>query len=172
MYGPRLTPTAIDGVHPDHHHRRPNHATLSKPAKSTPTVVDDNCFGGAQLLAQFSHLRSACDNTTAIYSAALNMAFDSRTDSLYHAANNGRVEIQSIIGNGYNSSNAITMRVHNPGDQAVRMVVPQGTMVEQQTWTGKQNLVVNDDVGIDIEPGQTGAFLACLRQRQRRYPQR
>ena len=123
-------------------------------------VVDDNRnLGGAQLLAQFSHLRSARDNTTAIYSpAALNMAFDSRTDSLYHAASTGKVEIESIVGNGYNSANAITMRVRNPGNQAVRMVVPRGTMVEQQTWTGKQNLVVNDDVWIDIEPGQTGAF--------------
>jgi hypothetical protein len=123
-------------------------------------VVDDTRnLGGAQLLAQFSHLRSARDNTTAIYSpAALNMTYESRTDSLYHAANTGKVEIQSIIGNGYNRSNAITMRVHNPGNQAVRMVVPRGTMVEQQTWTGKQNLVVNDDVWIDIEPGQTGAF--------------
>jgi hypothetical protein len=123
-------------------------------------VVDDNRnLGGAQLLAQFSHLRSARDNTTAIYSpAALNMAFESRTDSLYHAASTGKVEIESIVGNGYNSANAITMRVRNPGNQAVRMVVPRGTMVEQQTWTGKQNLVVNDDVWIDIEPGQTGAF--------------
>jgi len=123
-------------------------------------VVDDSRnLGGAQLLAQFSHLRSARDNTTAIYSpAALNMTYASRTDSLYHAASTGKVEIESIVGNGYNRSNAITMRVRNPGDQAVRMVVPRGTMVEQQTWTGKQNLVVNDDVWIDIEPGQTGAF--------------
>jgi hypothetical protein len=123
-------------------------------------MVDDNRnLGGAQLLAQFSHLRSARDNTTAIYSpAALNMTYASRTDSLYHAASTGKVEIESIIGNGYNRSNAITMRVRNPGNQAVRMVVPRGTMVEQQTWTGKQNLVVNDDVWIDIEPGQTGAF--------------
>jgi hypothetical protein len=123
-------------------------------------VVDDSRnLGGAQLLAQFSHLRSARDNTTAIYSpAALNMTYASRTDSLYHAASTGKVEIESIVGNGYNSSNAITMRVRNPGNQAVRMVVPRGTMVEQQTWTGKQNLVVNDDVWIDIEPGQTGAF--------------
>ena len=123
-------------------------------------VVDDSRnLGGAQLLAQFSHLRSARDNTTAIYSpAALNMTYASRTDSLYHAASTGKVEIESIVGNGYNSSNAITMRVRNPGNQPVRMVVPRGTMVEQQTWTGKQNLVVNDDVWIDIEPGQTGAF--------------
>ena len=79
-------------------------------------VVDDTRnLGGAQLLAQFSHLRSARDNTTAIYSpAALNMTYESRTDSLYHAANTGKVEIQSIIGNGYNRSNAITMQVHNP----------------------------------------------------------
>ena len=123
-------------------------------------VVDDSRnLGGAQLLAQFSHLRSARDNTTAIYSpAALNMTYASRTDSLYHAASTGKVEIESIVGNGYNRSNAITMRVRNPGNQAVRMVVPRGTMVEQQTWTGKQNLVVNDDVWIDIEPGQTGVF--------------
>ena len=124
-------------------------------------VVDDTRnLGGAQLLAQFSHLRSARDNTTAIYSpAALNMTYESRTDSLYHAANTGKVEIQSIIGNGYNRYNAITMQVHNPGNQAVRMVVPRGTMVEQQTWTGKQNLVVNDDVWIDIEPAKPALFL-------------
>ena len=55
-------------------------------------VVDDNRnIGGAQLLAQFSHLRSQRDNTTAIYSpAALNMTFESRTDSLYHAASKGK----------------------------------------------------------------------------------
>ena len=122
-------------------------------------MVDDNRLGGAQLLAQFSHLRSARDNTTAIYSpAALNMAFDSRTDSLYHAANNGRVEIQSIVGNGYDSSDAVRMDVHNPGPTTVRMVVPRGTMLEQQTWTGKQNLVVKEDVWIEIQPGQTGNF--------------
>ena len=50
------------------------------------------------------------------------------------------------------------MQVHNPGQQPVRVVVPQGTMVEQQTWTGKQNLVVKEDVWIDIQPGQTGNF--------------
>jgi hypothetical protein len=123
-------------------------------------VVDDNRnLGGAQLIAQFSHLRSARDNTTAIYTpAALNMTYESRTDSLYHAASNGKVEIQSIIGNGYNRANAITMQVRNPGNQAVRMVVPRGTMVEQQTWNGNQNLVVKEDVWIDIQPGQTGTF--------------
>jgi hypothetical protein len=50
------------------------------------------------------------------------------------------------------------MQVHNPGQHSVRVVVPQGTMVEQQTWTGKQNLVVKEDVWISIEPGQTGTF--------------
>ena len=157
-----MTLTATDGSAPG----SPSPATdptltSSKLAKVYPNlVVDDNRFlGGAQLLAQFSHLRSARDNTTAIYSpAALNMAFDSRTDSLYHAANNGRVEIQSIVGNGYDNAGAVRMDVHNPGPTAVRMVVPRGTMFEQQTWTGKQNLVVKEDVWIEIEPGQTGNF--------------
>jgi hypothetical protein len=123
-------------------------------------VVDDNRnIGGAQLLAQFSHLRSQRDNTTAIYSpAALNMTFESRTDTLYHAANQGQVEIRSITGKGYDRANAIQMQVHNPSSQPVRVVVPQGTLVEQQTWTGKQNLVVKEDVWIDIQPGQTGSF--------------
>ncbi|MGY8729110.1 MAG: hypothetical protein ACKVKS_07820, partial [Candidatus Poseidoniales archaeon] len=50
-------------------------------------VEDAQNLGGTQLLAQFSHLRSARDNTTAIYSpAALNMTFESRVDSVYHAA--------------------------------------------------------------------------------------
>jgi len=123
-------------------------------------VVDDNRnIGGAQLLAQFSHLRSQRDNTTAIYSpAALNMTFESRTDTLYHAANQGQVEIRSITGKGYDRANAIQMQVHNPTPQPVHVVVPQGTLVEQQTWTGKQNLVVKEDVWIDIQPGQTGSF--------------
>jgi hypothetical protein len=123
-------------------------------------VVDDNRnIGGAQLLAQFSHLRSQRDNTTAIYSpAALNMTFESRTDTLYHAANQGQVEIRSITGKGYDRANAIQMQVHNPSSLPVRVVVPQGTLVEQQTWTGKQNLVVKEDVWIDIQPGQTGSF--------------
>ena len=126
-----------------------------------PTLlVDDNRFlGGAQLLAQFSHLRSARDNTTAIYSpAALNMTYESRTDSLYHAASTGQVEIQSIIGNGFDQADAVSMRVHNPSSDTVRGR-PRGTMVEQQTWTSKQNLVVKEDVWIEIEPGQTGNFL-------------
>ncbi len=123
-------------------------------------MVDDNRnLGGAQLLAQFSHLRSARDNTTAIYSpAALNMTYASRTDSLYHAASTGKVEIESIIGNGHDRANAITVRINNPGQQPVRMVVPQGTMFEQQSWNGKHNLVVKEDVWIDIQPGQTGTF--------------
>ena len=89
---------------------------------------------------------------------ALNMSFESRTDSLFHAANTGRVEIKSIVGDGYDACDAVRMDVHNPGPTAVRMVVPRGTMVEQQTWTGKQNLVVKEDVWIEIEPGQTGNF--------------
>ena len=123
-------------------------------------VVDDNrCIGGAQLMAQFSHLRSQRDNTTAIYSpAALNMAFDTRTDGLYHAASTGMVTIESIVGSGHDRANAITMRIANPGQNVVRVVVPQGTMFEQQAWTGKQNLVVKEDVWIDIQPGQTGNF--------------
>jgi hypothetical protein len=155
-HGDRRERTRIRNITED----RPN-MFVSETRRVYPNLVVDDSrnLGGAQLLAQFSHLRSARDNTTAIYSpAALNMTYASRTDSLYHAASTGKVEIESIVGNGYNSSNAITMRVRNPGNQAVRMVVPRGTMVEQQTWTGKQNLVVNDDVWIDIEPGQTGAF--------------
>ena len=62
-------------------------------------------LGGTQLLAQFSHLRSARDNTTAIYSpAALNMSFESRADSVYHAARTGQIEIESITGSGYDSA--------------------------------------------------------------------
>jgi len=155
-HGDRRERTRIRNITED----RPN-MFVSETRRVYPNLVVDDSrnLGGAQLLAQFSHLRSARDNTTAIYSpAALNMTYASRTDSLYHAASTGKVEIESIVGNGYNRSNAITMRVRNPGNQAVRMVVPRGTMVEQQTWTGKQNLVVNDDVWIDIEPGQTGAF--------------
>ena len=64
-------------------------------------------LGGTQLLAQFSHLRSARDNTTAIYSpAALNMTFESRVDSVYHAARTAKSKFDSITGNGFNSANA------------------------------------------------------------------
>jgi len=122
-------------------------------------VNDDRCLGGTQLIAQFSHLRSARDNTTAVYSpAALNMTFESRTDSLYHAASQGLVTIEGIVGNGYDSSNAIQMNINNRSANVVRVVVPQGTMIEQQTWNGNQNLVVKEDVWIEIEPGQTGTF--------------
>ena len=116
-------------------------------------------LGGTQLLAQFSHLRSARDNTTAIFSpAALNMSFESRTDSVYHAARSGQIQIDSITGNGFNSANAIQMRLTNTSSNHVRVVVPQGTMFEQQHWNGNQNLVVKEDVWIDIQPGQTGNF--------------
>ena len=57
-------------------------------------------LGGTQLLAQFSHLRSARDNTTAIYSpAALNMSFESRVDSVYHAAESCLLvfDVQAVI---------------------------------------------------------------------------
>ena len=122
-------------------------------------VEDAQSLGGAQLLAQFSHLRSERDNTTAIYSpAALNMTFESRTDSLYHAARLGQVQIQSITGNGFDSGDAVQMHITNSSSNPVHLVVPQGTMIEQQTWTGKQNLVVKEDVWIDIQPGQTGSF--------------
>ena len=122
-------------------------------------VNDDRCLGGTQLIAQFSHLRSARDNTTAVYSpAALNMTFESRTDSLYHAAAQGLVTIEGIVGNGYDSSNAIQMNINNRSANVVRVVVPQGTMIEQQTWNGNQNLVVKEDVWIEIQPGQTGTF--------------
>jgi hypothetical protein len=126
-----------------------------------PNLTEDNnrFLGGVQLLAQFSHLRSVRDNTTAIYTpAALNMTYESRTDSLYQAATSGQVNIESVIGNGHDRSNAITMRINNPGQQPLRMVVPQGTMFEQQSWNGMQNLVVKEDVWIDIQPGQTGTF--------------
>jgi hypothetical protein len=122
--------------------------------------IDNNkCIGGAQLLAQFSHLRSVRENTTAMYSpAALNMTFSSRTDSLYHAAKTGQVFIENIVGNGHNRVDAIQMDIHNPSSEVIKMIVPKGAMFEQVTWNGYQNLVVNDDVWIEIQPGQTGNF--------------
>ena len=122
--------------------------------------VDHNkCIGGAQLIAQFSHLRSVRDNSSAIYSpAALNMSVTSRADSLFNAAKTGLVHIESVIGDGHDSPNAIRMDIHNPGHTTVRCVVPQGAMFEQITWNGKQNLVVKQDVWIEIQPGQTGNF--------------
>ena len=86
-------------------------------------VVDDNRnIGGAQLLAQFSHLRSQRDNTTAIYSpAALNMTFESRTDTLYHAANHGQVEIRSITGKGYDRANACLLYTSDAADDSLRV---------------------------------------------------
>ena len=122
-------------------------------------VEDAQNLGGTQLLAQFSHLRSARDNTTAIYSpAALNMTFESRVDSVYHAARTGQIQIDSITGNGFNSADAIQMKITNSSVNPVRIVVPQGTMFEQQNWNGNQNLVVKEDVWIDIQPGQSGTF--------------
>ena len=122
-------------------------------------VEDAQNLGGTQLLAQFSHLRSARDNTTAIYSpAALNMSFESRVDSVYHAARTGQIQIESITGNGFNSADAIQMKITNSSVNPVRIVVPQGTMFEQQNWNGNQNLVVKEDVWIDIQPGQSGTF--------------
>ncbi len=122
-------------------------------------VEDAQNLGGTQLLAQFSHLRSARDNTTAIYSpAALNMTFESRVDSVYHAARTGQIQIDSITGNGFNSANALQMEITNSSSNPVRIVVPQGTMFEQQNWNGNQNLVVKEDVWIDIQPGQSGTF--------------
>ena len=122
-------------------------------------VEDAQNLGGTQLLAQFSHLRSARDNTTAIYSpAALNMTFESRVDSVYHAARTGQIQINSITGNGFNSADALQMEITNSSSNPVRIVVPQGTMFEQQNWNGNQNLVVKEDVWIDIQPGQSGTF--------------
>jgi hypothetical protein len=122
-------------------------------------VEDAQNLGGTQLLAQFSHLRSARDNTTAIYSpAALNMTFESRVDSVYHAARTGQIQIDSITGNGFNSADALQMEITNSSSNPVRIVVPQGTMFEQQNWNGNQNLVVKEDVWIDIQPGQSGTF--------------
>lgn len=122
-------------------------------------VEDVRNLGGTQLLAQFSHLRSERDNTTAIYSpAALNMSFESRVDSVYHAARTGQIQIDSIIGNGFDSANAVQMELTNSSSSPVRIVVPRGTMFEQQNWNGNQNLVVKEDVWIDIQPGQSGTF--------------
>jgi len=163
-----------EGTPLDHHSRRRERTRIvhdgrqqrpelfySQTQALYPNLTEDNnrFLGGVQLLAQFSHLRSVRDNTTAIYTpAALNMNYESRTDSLYHAASSGKVEIESVIGNGHDRANAITMSINNPGQQPVRMVVPRGTMFEQQSWNGMQNLVVKEDVWIDIQPGQTGTF--------------
>ncbi|MAE78517.1 MAG: hypothetical protein CL967_01905 [Euryarchaeota archaeon] len=122
-------------------------------------VEDVRNLGGTQLLAQFSHLRSERDNTTAIYSpAALNMSFESRVDSVYHAARTGQIQIDSITGNGFDCANAVQMELTNSSSSPVRIVVPRGTMFEQQNWNGNQNLVVKEDVWIDIQPGQSGTF--------------
>lgn len=169
-----ITDEHEEGTPLDHHSRRRERTRIvhdgrqqrpelfySQTQTLYPNLTEDNnrFLGGVQLLAQFSHLRSVRDNTTAIYTpAALNMNYESRTDSLYHAASTGQVEIESVIGDGHDSANAITMSINNPGQQPVRMVVPQGTMFEQQSWNGMQNLVVKEDVWIDIAPGQTGTF--------------
>ena len=146
------------------------HAYVEQAREVYPNlVVDDNRFlGGAQLLAQFSHLRSARDNTTAIYSpAALNMAFDSRTDSLYHAANNGRVEIQSIVGDGYDNAGAVRMDVHNPGPTAVRMVVPAAPCSNSRpgpasrTWWSRKTCGLKSS---PVKPGTSPCLLSAPTQ--------
>ena len=50
------------------------------------------------------------------------------------------------------------MELTNSSSSPVRIVVPRGTMFEQQNWNGNQNLVVKEDVWIDIQPGQSGTF--------------
>ena len=57
-----------------------------------------------------------------------------------------------------NSADAMQMEITNSSSNPVRIVVPQGTMFEQQNWNGNQNLVVKEDVWIDIQPGQSGTF--------------
>jgi hypothetical protein len=86
------------------------------------------------------------------------MSFESRVDSVYHAARTGQVQIDSITGNGFDSSNAVQMELTNSSSSPVRIVVPRGTMFEQKNWNGNQNLVVKEDVWIDIQPGQSGTF--------------
>ena len=86
------------------------------------------------------------------------MSFESRVDSVYHAARTGQIQIDSITGNGFDCANAVQMELTNSSSSPVRIVVPRGTMFEQQNWNGNQNLVVKEDVWIDIQPGQSGTF--------------
>jgi hypothetical protein len=119
----------------------------------------DQYLGGRMVLAQNSFLRSQRDGKPGLYSpAALNLRVDEGTDTLYHMVKAGSLEMLECIGNGYNSDDALQLKVSNNTGERIRFRVPQGMMFEQAGWTGNQNLVVPSDQWYEIGPGEEQSF--------------
>lgn len=119
----------------------------------------DQYLGGRMVLAQNSFLRSQRDGKSGLCSpSALNLKVDESTDTLYHMVKAGSLEMLECIGNGYNSDDALQLRISNKTSERIRFRVPQGMMFEQSDWTGNQNLVVPDDQWYEIGPGEEQSF--------------
>jgi len=119
----------------------------------------DHYLGGRMVLTQNSFLRSQRDGKPGLYSpAALNMKVEDRMDSLYHKVKTGFLEILECVGDGYNSDDALQLRISNNSDERVRFCLPKGTMFEQSEWTGNQNLVVPSEQWYEIGPGEEQSF--------------
>jgi len=152
----------IDGVN---HRDMSNEKTRDKFTEASHRVYHDihhapeNYLGGRMLLAQTSLLRSQRDKKPGLYSpAALNMSVWNNSQSLYNLVKQGNLEIIECIGDGFNSDDAIQLKIQNKSTQRVRFNVPKGMMFEQSSWTGNQNLVVPDEQWFEIGPGEEQNF--------------
>ena len=153
----------VDGV--DSNSLTDDHTSREKFAEAASNVYSDlhhapdQYLGGRMVLAQNSFLRSQRDGKPGLYSpAALNLSIEEGTDTLYHMVKAGSLEMLECVGNGYNSDDALQLRISNTTGERIRFRVPQGMMFEQADWTGNQNLVVPDDQWYEIGPGEEQSF--------------
>ncbi len=119
----------------------------------------DHYLGGRMVMTQNSFLRSQRDGKPGLYSpAALNLTVEERPDSLYQNVKSGYLEILECVGDGYNSDDALQLRISNNSPERVRFCIPKGAMFEQSEWTGNQNLVVPEEQWYEIGPGEEQSF--------------
>ena len=140
---------------------------LDRARRFVPGIKEiEGLLGGYVCLADLSRRKSEQTGSSAIYSpAALGLAFTDDPSSLYELVRTDRLRLERIEGHGYDSADAIQIRVFNPGSR-VFVRIQRGTVFERQSHDEIQSLSVRDDVTVWVSAGShaISAFGMCMDQ--------
>mmetsp|Transcript_10137 Transcript_10137/g.23709 ORF Transcript_10137/g.23709 Transcript_10137/m.23709 type:complete len:606 (+) Transcript_10137:69-1886(+) len=131
-------------------------------SKQRQSVMESQAVSeGAMLLAQLSFLKCVRSAAAPTIFSPLALRIGATADSeesskprgpraLFHAAMAGVVEVKSFVADGWCSS--IVASIANLRMEKLKVVVPEGTLLEHPSWNDQRGLVVTDKTTISLGP--------------------
>ena len=118
-------------------------------------IEDRPWLGGHGVLATMSRKKSEQTGEVAAYSpAALGLRRTTDATDLYNLVVQGKLEIDSIKGQGLNKADAIQIQVTNRTRERINLHLAVGTVFEQQDAPDVQDLVVRCPLEQSVEAGK------------------